>query len=178
MAEADGAAVDVEGLAGDFSERPGQAEHLVTERLRGEGGEAGEHLDGECLVDLPQVDGGHPIRPQPCEERRTGEHGPEAHQGGIEGRPLTVHHARQRLEPVLGDGLLGGEQQEAGAVAHLGAVARRHLPPGRLEDGRQGGEARLIGVRPHPVVGLEQSAVGGHRRRHLAGQAPLSLGAG
>src|SRR5262249_35434875 len=58
MAEADGAAVDVEPVAVDAAGRALKAEHLAAERVVLPGGETGEHLRGECFVELPQPDVG------------------------------------------------------------------------------------------------------------------------
>src|SRR5215471_21254328 len=58
MAEADGAAIDVELVALDAAGRAIKSEHLAAERVVLPGGEAAEHLRGEGFVELPQPDVG------------------------------------------------------------------------------------------------------------------------
>src|SRR5262245_34040897 len=68
MAEADGAAVDVELVAVDAAGRPVKAEHGAAERVVLPGGETGEHLRGEGFVELPQADVGEHQR-VPAQDR-------------------------------------------------------------------------------------------------------------
>src|SRR5262249_62404786 len=56
MAQPDGAAVDVELVALDAAGGAIKAEHLAAERVVLPGGETGEHLRREGLVELPQAD--------------------------------------------------------------------------------------------------------------------------
>ena len=56
MAEADGAAIDVELVARDGPGRAVEAERLAAEGVVPPGGETGQDLRGECLVEFPQPD--------------------------------------------------------------------------------------------------------------------------
>src|SRR5262249_58284082 len=70
MAEADGAAVDVELVAVDAAGRAVKAERLAAERVVLPGGEAGEHLRREGFVELPQPDVGERERVAAPDRRR------------------------------------------------------------------------------------------------------------
>src|SRR5580700_372538 len=56
MTDANGAAVDIEPVARDFSRRAGQPERRAAELVIVPGGEAAEHLRGESLIQFPQFD--------------------------------------------------------------------------------------------------------------------------
>src|SRR5262249_46332596 len=69
-AEADGAAVHVKFVTINAAGRAIEAEHLAAERVVLPGGETGEHLRGEGLVELPQPDVGERERVPPQDPRR------------------------------------------------------------------------------------------------------------
>ena len=116
-----------------------EAEDLAAERVVLPGRQAGEHLRGERLVELPQPDvaEGSPCRLQ---DRGRAQHRAEPHDRRIERRPLAVDDHGARLEAVLLDRRLGRQDHPGGAVGDLRAVAGRHLAVGPLEGGLELGE--------------------------------------
>src|SRR5690606_32284957 len=56
VAEADGAAVDIEPVRGDSPQGAVETEHGAAEVAASPGLEAGQHLGGKRFVDFPQVD--------------------------------------------------------------------------------------------------------------------------
>jgi len=132
MAEADRAAVDVEPLRrrrGDGTLAP---EQIPTQTLVVPDLEAGEHLGGKGLVDLPEVDRVH-RQPVALHQRSAAEDRRQPHDRGIERPPGAIADARERLEPETLHSGLGGQQRPAGAVGHLRGVAGRDLPVRALE---------------------------------------------
>src|SRR5215470_9216207 len=105
MAEADGAAVDVELVAFDAAGRSVEAQNLAAEGVVLPGGDAAQHLRGEGLVELPQPDVAERQR-MPAQDGGGAQHRAEPHDGWIERRPFAVDDDGARRELVLLDRLI------------------------------------------------------------------------
>ena len=125
-----------------------------------------QHLHREGLVQLEQAD---------LVERQAGalerlvrrRHGPEAHQLRLDASEGVRDEAHPRLERVLGERLLRGEQADRRAVGQPGGVAGGHAaagPKGR----RQRRERLQRRLRPQKLVavGSAPALVGEDRHRH------------
>ena len=77
MAEPDRAAVDIELVALDRAGGPVEMQHLAAERVVLPGRQAGQHLRGERLVELPQLDIVE-REPLPAQDRGRAQHRAQA----------------------------------------------------------------------------------------------------
>ncbi len=131
------AAVDVELGAVDRAERGVEAEPLLAEDRVLPGLQRAQHLGGERLVDLVEVEVAEPeaVALEHPRHRVGGGHqqalllGHEVDRGG-----LRVDEVGERLEPVRLGPLLAAEQHRGGAVGERRRVRRGHRPLGAAED--------------------------------------------
>src|SRR5262245_53384104 len=158
MAETYCPSIHIQLVARDAAHRAVEAEHLAAEGVVVPGGEAGQHLRRERLVQFPQPDVAE-REPMPLHDRGRAQHRPEPHDRGIERRPFAVHDHRARREATLFHRLLGGQDHPGRAVRDLRAVAGGHLAPGPLERWLELGELLDRAVRPHAVVVVVDLAV-------------------
>src|SRR5690348_7142588 len=174
MAERDRAAIGVELLGIDRSERAAQAELVAAERVVLPCAKAREHLRCECLVDFPRVDI-LKTEPTALEQRRDGVHRTQTHLGRVERRPLRIDDASLRHQAVPLDRLFGGEQQPGGPVGDLRAVPRGDVAVLSIEERPQLREIRGCRILPYTVVGLVDVARAVVQRHDLAREAALAL---
>ena len=133
MTERDGAAVDVEPVQ----------RHFEIVRAR-------EGLNGEGLVDLPQVDlARFELRPRQRLLHRGD--GAETHRAWVHAGRRVGHPARLGPQPEEIDGARGGDQHDGGAVIQGRGVARGHCAAGPKR-GAQFSEPLQGGVRTWTFV--------------------------
>ena len=125
-----------------------------------------EHLDGERLVQLEEVD---VVESQArLRERSLGRgHWPDAHQLGLDAGVREGDEAKSRLEPELRHGVAGREQRGRGAVRQAGRVAGGDAAAGP-ERRWQAGERLERRLRPEKLVAVchRPTAVREHGHRH------------
>ena len=97
---ADRAAVDIELVARDRAGGALEAQRLAAELVVLPGGETGQHLRGERLVQLPQLDVAE-LRAVPPQERGRAQHRAEPHDRRIERRPFAVDDDRRGVSPCF-----------------------------------------------------------------------------
>src|SRR5258708_5359552 len=151
MAERDGAAVDIESLLIQRTERALETKFLAAVLLVLPRREAAEHLRGEGFVDLPVIEIVQ-AEAVALEDRRRGMHRAEPHLRRIEPGPFRIDDAAERLQRMLFQCFLGGEHQPGGAVGDLRAVAGGDVAVLAVEERPQLGERFHRGVAPHAVV--------------------------
>ncbi|GCC49484.1 hypothetical protein chiPu_0033851, partial [Chiloscyllium punctatum] len=158
MAEADRAAVDVQPGAVDLARRAVKSQNLAAEFVVSPCCEAAQHLGGEGLVQLPGLDvlQGHPVALQ---KRTRRQHRAEAHDRGIERRPLAVEDDGLRRQAVLGHRLLRRQDHPGCAVGDLRGIAGGDLAPGALEHRLQLRQRVRRRIRADAVVMVVELAV-------------------
>src|SRR3984893_17265353 len=135
VAERDAAAARVELLVRHLSDRLRPGEVFVGELLRPPGLQVREHLRGEGLVDLHQVDVAQlhagALQRLGRRERRRLQELP----GRIDGRIGIGAQEPERAQPQLAGAVLGADDQRPGAVGRGRGVARRDRAVLLVEDG-------------------------------------------
>src|SRR5581483_11743060 len=99
MADADGAAVDIEPVARDVAGSAGKAERVAAEFVVLPGGKAAQHLRGERFVELPQFDVVEREAVPPQQRGRAIDRA-QSHDARIERRPFAVDDHRLGRELV------------------------------------------------------------------------------
>src|SRR5581483_1540829 len=154
MAECDRAAIHVQPALIELAQRAVEPELFAAVLLILPRGEAAKHLRRKGFVDLPVVE---IIEAEAValEDRGRRVHRPEAHLCRIESRPLRIDDAPERLQAVLTQRLLVGEEQPGGAIGNLGAVAGSDVAVLAVKKGPKLGERleRCIGA--HAIVERE-----------------------
>jgi len=136
-----------------------------------------EHLGGECLVQLHEVD---VLRLQAgaLERLPGGRHGTDAHHRGVDAGRGAAHHPRERLAAQLAGALLARHDDAGRAVVDLRGVAGRD-GPALAKDRLELGEPleRRVGARA--LVGVDRDRVAlrlGHLDRDDLVVEPARLG--
>ena len=151
----------------EFAGRAIEAENLLAEFFVVPGGKTAQHLRRKRLVQLPGLD----IRKRQfvaLQQLGRRQHRAEAHDAGIERRPLAVENDRLRRQAVFGDGLFGSQDHPGRAVGDLRGIAGGDLAPGTLEHRLQFRQRLRRRVRPHAVVVIIELAVARECRLDLA----------
>ena len=174
MPERDRAAVDVERSARrSLPSAPGEPELVAAEIVALPRAQAGDHLRGERLVDLPGVDD-RPARGR-C---ASGAAWPRARDRAPSARdrapPIAVSTMRPRgFSPCLRTALVGGEHDPRRAVGHLRAVARGDVAVLAVEERLQLREVLRRRILAHAVVGgIDASRRGRRARRSRRAKRP------
>src|SRR6185437_6964774 len=174
MPQSDRAAVDVEPVRVDAAERARQTQLVAAECIVLPRAKTGDHLRGECLVDLPGVDIAE-AETVAREQRRGRIYGAQSHLRGIERRPLRIDDASPRHETVALDGLVGGEQQPCRPVGDLRAVACRDVAILAVEKRPEPREVLRRRILAYAVVCCIDVAAAVVQRNDLAREPALAL---
>src|SRR6185295_17165263 len=118
----DGRRADRPGRAERMAERDRAADRIDLRRVEADGVDDRERLRGERLVELDPADVVQ-LQPRVRERRRDRLDRPDPHDLGRHAARREADEASERLEVELLDGLLARQDQRAGAVARLRAVA-------------------------------------------------------
>ena len=142
----------------EFAGRTVEAENLLAEFLVVPGSETAQHLRRKRLVQFPGLDIG---KRQLIALQKLGgrQHRAQAHDAGIERRPLAVENDRLRRQPVFGDGLFGREDHPGRTVGDLRGIAGGDLAPGTLEHRLQLCKRLRRRIQPHAIIVIIELAV-------------------
>src|SRR5205807_765167 len=124
-----------------------------------------DHLHGERLVQLPEIDLVHRDAGA-LEEARDGEHGPDPHLVGSAGGDGEPAEDPERMQPAALRQLRVHDDARGGAVRELAGVARGDVPL-LAGHGLERGEALERRVRPVALVLLEQRVLDARLARRL-----------
>ena len=183
----DGGRADRACGAERVAERDRAAHRIHLRRVEADAVDHRQRLRGEGFVQLDPADVGE-VQAGIAERRGNRLDRPDAHDLGRHAARREADEARQRLEVVLLDRLLAREDQRAGAVAGLRAVARgdaalggeHGLEPGQAFERRVGARAlvELDGAGLRALLAGRQvgKAVDDLDRRDLVGELARLLG--